>query len=90
MAQGTRSQKNVPPSSISPSLLKESVSPGEVTPTPSDVGPPDAPTPDAPVPAPAPAHYFKEDFQSIMKICMDSILQAQVIRLTKLTSHQEG
>ena len=86
MAQGARSQRNIPPSSISFSLLEEpasppeeSMSPGEVTPAPSDVEPPvapvsNAPAPDAPVPALAPAHYSKKDLQSMIKVCMDSIL----------------
>ena len=58
------------------------------------MGPPDAPASDAPapdalVPAPAPAHYSKEDLQSMMKVCMDSILQAQVVRPTEPASHRE-
>ena len=71
------------------------MSPGEVTSAPSDVGLPDAPAsdapaPDAPVSAPAPAHYSKEDLQSMMKVCMDSILQAQVVCPTEPASHREG
>ena len=71
------------------------MSPGEVTPAPSDVGPLDALAsvalaPDTPVPAPAPAHYSKEDLQSMMKVCMDSILQVQVVCPTEPASHQEG
>ena len=101
MAQDAHSWQNVSSSSVSPSLLEElasppekPVSPGGGTPTPSDVRLPnapasDAPAPDAPVPVPAPAHYSKEDFQSMMKVCMDSILQAQVVCPTEPASHQE-
>ena len=102
MARGARSRRNVPPSSVGPSLPEEPasppeepVSPGEVTLAPSDVGPPDAPASDAPapdalVPAPAPPHYSKEDFQLMMKVCIDSILQAQVVCSTEPASHREG
>ena len=52
MAQGSRSWKNVPLSTVSPSKSEQLASPEKKTPVPSDMGPPDAPAPDAPVPAP--------------------------------------
>ena len=97
MARGTRSQKNIPPSSVSSSLLEELASPPEesvslreVTPAPSDMRLLNAPALDAPVPTLAPAHYSKEDFQLMMKVRIDLILQAQVICLTEPASYQEG
>ena len=97
MAQGAHSRRNVLPSSASSSLPKElasppeeSMSPGEVTPAPGDVGPLDALAPDAPVPASAPVHYSKEDLQSMMKVCIDSIFQVQVLCPTEPAGHREG
>ena len=69
MTQGARYQRNVLPSPVSLSLPEKPASPPEepesprkVTSTLSNIGPLDALTLDAPIPAPAPAHYFKEDF----------------------------
>ena len=77
MAQGSRSRRNIPPSTVSPSEPEQPASLEEGTPVPSDVGPPDAPAPAAPVLAPAPARYTEEDLQRITKLCMDLFLQAQ-------------
>ena len=80
MVQGSRSQRIIPPSTVSPSEPEQPASLKEGTPVSSDVGPPDAPAPAALVLAPAPAQYTKEDLQRITKLCMDLFLQAQASR----------
>ena len=77
MARGSRTLRNVSPSTVSPNKQEQPASPGEGTPAPSDVRPPDAPAPAALVPAPAPTWYIKEDLQRITKLCMDLFLQVQ-------------
>ena len=80
MARGSRTRRNVPPSTVSPSEPEQPASPEEGTLAPSDVGPPDAAAPAAPVSAPASARYTEEDLQRITKLCMDSLFQAQASR----------
>ena len=81
MAQGLRSQQNVPPSMVSPSEPEQPANSEKRTPAASDVGPSDAPAPDAPVPAPAPARYTEENLQRITKLCINLFFQAQASRL---------
>lgn len=71
------------------------MSPKKVTSTSSDIGLPDALASDvsaldAPVLTLALAHYSKEDLQSILKVCIDSIFQAQVFCPTESASYQKG
>ena len=71
MARGSRSQRNIPPSTISPSKPEQPASP-ERTPAPSDLGPPDAPAPETPVHAPVPVpastdELFKQFIKAYLK-----------------------
>ena len=72
MAQGSRSGKNVQPSTVVPSEPEQPVSP-EKTPAISDVRLPDALAPDAPIPAPASTDGL---FQQFMKVYLENQNQA--------------
>ena len=76
MARGSRSRRNVPPSTVGPSEPEQPVSP-EGTPATSGVGPSDAPAPDAPVLAPVPATASTDGlFQQFMKAYLENQNQA--------------
>ena len=70
-----RSRRNAQRGSVGHSDLDELADSEQGHPAPSDAGAP------PPVPAPAPAKSSKKDLQAMIKVCMDSILQAQAFRL---------
>ena len=49
------------------------------TPAPSNAGPPDAPVSDAPIPAPVPAKYTEEAFQTMTMFCMTCSLRLKPV-----------
>ena len=84
MAQGLRSRKNVPPSTVSPSEPEQPASPEEGTPItndmePSDAPAPNVPAPDAPVPAPGLAPASTDElFKQFMKAYLEAQTPAPI------------